>query len=136
MSIEELLKPRVKVIADWPYGDHMAGDILPATDKGVIRLSKALSCNYEAYPHLFELLPWYVGQSFEDLISVKYVKVVRYVGYWRVGDIVPVEDYDCIVKSKYLHAYILKYKHAHQLSAVIPATEQDYNDFLTQSNKP
>lgn len=56
MTTEELLKPRVIVIADYPRCPHCVGDILP----GGLSLAKT-------YPRLFRVLSWYESRSAEDM---------------------------------------------------------------------
>lgn len=125
MTTEELLKPRYKVIADYPNSPHKVGELLYQSE------TTTSLTRYSDYPHLFKRLEWWEERTLDDMVSVKFVKVVNYVGYWRVGDIVPVEDY--IINNGKFHSYNLKYGKYHQPKFLLPATEQEYQEYLTQT---
>lgn len=128
MTVEELLKPRYKVIADYPKSIYKIGDILRVGGHS----EDLLYCDHSGprmrdYPHLFRKLEWWEERTLDDMVSVKFAKVIEYVGYWRVGDIVPVEDY--IINNGKFHSYKLKYGKHHQPKFLLPAIETEYLTF-------
>lgn len=92
-EIEELMKPRWKVIAGYPYCPYEIGDLVEITDLGTSfhctttrewnAFTETLddSVNYfsisvfETWLHLFKKLAWWEERSIEDL--PKYVKIVQ-----------------------------------------------------------
>lgn len=95
----------------------------------------------EKYSNLFRELHWSEKLTFDKLMSVKYVKVIEYVGYWRVGDIVKVTGYEVNTDSpdpKFISYYIGRNNgdksHPHPPKCVEPATESEYNEYIG-SNK-
>lgn len=80
---EELLKPRIEVIADYPNSPFAVGDILlfeksdsvfgwylrEGYDEGI-----CTAIMFENYPHLFRQLPWHEKRELEDM--PEYVKMV------------------------------------------------------------
>lgn len=74
---EELLKPRYKVIADWPGGDYLPGDIFtmePDEDGTMLdKIHFVFEHTCKKYPHLFKPLQWYEDRPKEEM--PQYVKV-------------------------------------------------------------
>ncbi len=136
-KVSELLKPRYKVIADYPKSEFRIGDILEAfpdpADKWLnLRLQRTHNVEAGMYPHLFQKLEWWMDRAIDDLMKVKFVKVIKYKGYWREGDIVPAE-FDLIdfaeVKTNPL-GYLLKYNHYQPVFELEPATSDQYTSFI------
>lgn len=81
LTIEELLKPRCKVIADYPKCRYKIGDILYVDDKGSAWIKHEYLFytdpveSVAKYPHLFESLPWWKDRKVEDM--PEYVKVTE-----------------------------------------------------------
>lgn len=69
MTPEELMKPRYKVIADWPgnRGLFPVGEIIAKELS-----STSLFAECDKYPHLFRKLEWWQDRQLEDF--PKYVK--------------------------------------------------------------
>lgn len=66
MSTEELLRPRYKVIAQYPFSPHPIGHIIKT----------AFGNKYfDQYPHLFKKLEWYEERNIDEM--PEYVKVVH-----------------------------------------------------------
>lgn len=146
MTPQELLKPRYKVIADYPHNRFKINDILTwienteyfgekiqvnAFGKFINEtLGSAWVDHPEHFPTIFKQLEWWQERTIEQLQAVKFVKVIKYVGYWREGDIVPTEGFriGSLEKSK-PYGYVLKYNHWHPIFNVIPATEEEYKQF-------
>lgn len=68
LSKEQLLKPRYKVIADYPKSLYKVGDILDAG----WRSEDCIYCDTEGprwrhYPHLFKPLQWWEERKVEDM---------------------------------------------------------------------
>jgi len=68
MTTEELLKPRYKVIADYPKSLYHVGDILNAG----WRSEDLIYCDHDGprwrdYPHLFKKLEWWEDRKIEDM---------------------------------------------------------------------
>lgn len=120
MTVEQMLLQKYQVIADYPGSNYNVGEIVTAYH----------SDEYKNYPSVFKHLKWYKGIPIEEMAKIKYAKVVEYVGYWRVGDIVEVIDY-VIEKKPFLHIseLVLKGKYKHSVDKIIPATEEDYIKF-------
>jgi hypothetical protein len=64
MSIEDLLKPRYKVIADYPNTPFKVGEILQRKEGDWLN-DKGWSKLYEPYPHLFKKLEWWEDRKLE-----------------------------------------------------------------------
>jgi hypothetical protein len=63
MTTEELMKPRWKVIAEWPHmTTYWIGRIIMHGQMGV-----ETQINYDKYPHIFQKLEWYEEISIEDM---------------------------------------------------------------------
>jgi len=137
MTTEDLLKPRYKVIADYPESCFKIEEILqPTNTNGVddyYYYPREYRCNeisisLNRYPNIFKKLEWWEDRSIEVLRSVKFVKVIEYQGYWRVGDIVP---------SKFVYqedkpfGYNLGQwnDHFHPVYKILPSTQQEYETF-------
>lgn len=71
-SVEELLLPRYKVIADYPGTQYSVGEILPVI--GTEMYIKGRTEFLSSYPHLFQPLPWWSDREVEDM--PEYVKVI------------------------------------------------------------
>jgi hypothetical protein len=114
MNIETLLEPRIQVISDYPGSPHLVGDILPGEWR-------------KEYAAIFRAVNWWEHRTLEQLRAIKYMKVVEYVGYWVVGDVVPVQSMK--IEGGILMGFYLT-NHLHPPSAVKPATQKQYEEFL------
>lgn len=142
MTIENLLKPRYKVIATMPFGKFEVGDILlnlkcttrPDQKEGEYiwmvvggrfggkSVGIPMIKDPEKYPHLFQKLQWW--QYREDSDMPKYVK---WTSTERKGMIQKsifnrdkneiLLDGDCMTYTSWI-------------VALWPATEQEYNDYI------
>jgi len=63
MTVEELLRPRFEVIADYPESPYPVGEIIERTGKTTF---------FEKYPAIFKPLPWWSHRKIEDM--PEYVK--------------------------------------------------------------
>jgi hypothetical protein len=140
MSIEYLLKPRYKVIADWPRPgkyDSLIGAIytLPdlreemdnPTDKILANHKEDWCGYYDHYPHLFKKLEWWEERKPEEMPG--------YVKYAGTGEIRKVDYFDLEATSSWFmfldgnnHPYcpsgsVLENDHW------LAATEQEYTEY-------
>ena len=65
MSIEDLLKPRYKVIAEYPDSSYTVGHIIHEADnlEGATFFTKRV----HKYPHIFQKLEWWQDRKIEDM---------------------------------------------------------------------
>ncbi len=85
MTVEDLMKPRYKVIAVFPRCWHSIGKILNADKDGYFEIwqDEFMDIHYiDAFPHLFRKLEWYEERAIEDM--PEYVKL-----FYDYGDKIP-----------------------------------------------
>lgn len=122
MTTNELMAVRYKVIADYPKSNFKIGEILECEDM----VTEAYLGNpmYKMYPHLFKKLEWWQERGVDVLKQVKFVKVVKYRGYWLVGDIVPAK---LKIDDEFVPiGYYLRGQHYQPVFELEPATESEY----------
>ena len=121
----EWLIPRYKVIADFPKSIFKVGTIIK-TDKINEDL---IYCDTDGarmrdYPAIFKKMEWWEDRTPEEWATLKKVKVIRYVGYWREGDIVDVERFYFAFpgyKETGRYGVLLKFNHFQTFDTVEPA---------------
>lgn len=119
-SIEKLLEPRYKVIADYPKSIHSVGDVINAALHGGLLYCDTNGPKMADYPHLFKKLEWWEERSKEELLTVKYVRPTTKNGtLLKVAD--PSENFrtwhiDGEVEFRFLTT-----------GRYIPVTEEEYN---------
>lgn len=143
MTKDELLKPRWKVIADYPYCPYQIGDMVEVSDLGIhfhctttkvynsFNAEMENQVNYfsieliKNFPHLFRELHWSEDREISDL--PKYVKGVD--GYYKgkTFKIAHLSQNGRIwhVDNEIEHQTFLRWA-----TDFIPADESDYNDYL------
>ena len=139
MSIEKLRHPRYKVIADYPNPTNTPyvfkkGEVVQFDDEESVLLWKEPSSDgtryhpesFERYPAIFKELKWFEERTLDELMSVNYVRITIYTGYWRVGDVVNVTDYKIDTKNKKLELYILDGTQQSIPERCEPATFDEY----------
>ena len=108
MTVEELLKPRWKVIADYPKSQFKVGEIIESK-------TGFLYC-FEDYPHLFQPLQWWEERKLEDM--------PEYVNY--NGGIYKVESPLTIIDGYiYTEGAVIEC----QLKLSLPATISEYESY-------
>ena len=120
MTVEELLMPRYKVIADYPNTPYGLNQVLT---KREIRFGMG-SLSPENYPAIFRKLNWWEERKVEDMPD--YVK-------WDVG-IYP--TWKKIMKVDKWNSNG-SFDHENVTISVIncfPATEQQYNDYINSKS--
>jgi hypothetical protein len=139
MTVEELLIPRYKVIADFPGNEWEVGVVFEKLDKTAGWLSPCFNINIgmrietaEKYPHLFRKLEWWEERDF-DLTGM----------YIRVGDKDKPHEYYKLVEKVEYRGFELwgmidptGHKHYYPLNETFPATEKEYNDYIKQKQTP
>jgi len=105
MTVEELLMPRYKVIADYPSSPYYVGEIKD-------RLGDNVAAHFAKYPHLFRKLNWWEERKVEDM--PEYVKYHNGSISLLTKDMI---DAGGIVLEDYL-----------------PTTEQQYNDYINSKS--
>lgn len=125
MTVEELLKPRYKVIALWPHSEkdgwvlNRVYDVTGIGELGESQLNK--------FPHLFKPLQWYHDRTRGEIELVEYVKwvqskkgIIGKVIEWRQGHL----GWECRVEG-YPGAW------NPSESNLTPATKEEYETFKT-----
>jgi hypothetical protein len=126
MNTEELMKPRYKVIADYPRSDYKIGEIINCAEED--------AKHFGTWPHLFSRLEWWQNRTIEELSGVKYVRVMKYRGYWREGDVVKVTGFDGGSLARSVPTgYYLDTTHYQPVFELSPATEEEYLAYKNQS---
>lgn len=130
IDVKKLLEPRYMLINEYPGFSGKKGDIFN---------EKELSTSQLSYKNIFDKIKWYVGREtdWNILLNIKYVKVIKYVGYYEEGAFVHV-DFVTFKSQKAgefeFGAFNLGERgmgsgHPHPLDKVIPATEKEYLDY-------
>ncbi len=138
-DVKDLMKPRYKVIAPYPYCPYEIGDLVEISDLGtnfhctttrewnVFTEENESQVNYfsidilDTWSHLFKKLEWWEERSIEEMPM--YVKALRDTMKFNEGEVLKVLNwYDypqaCIFHNNY-HAQVLT-----------PSTESEYNEYL------
>jgi hypothetical protein len=86
MNKKMLLKPRYKVIADWPrMTTYWIGRIFEVSQMGM-----ETQIPYHKYPHLFKKLEWWEERDEKDMpeyVKAKYSFHVAFIGYFEENQI-------------------------------------------------
>jgi len=123
MTVEELLLPRYKVIADYPDCPYVVGVIIHCEidPEGGNYLNVADYWVYhpEKYPHIFQPLQWWEERKLEDM--------PEYVNY--NGGIYKVESPLTIIDGYiYTEGAVIEC----QLKLSLPATISEYESFINK----
>jgi hypothetical protein len=127
-NIQELLKPRYKVIEDYPFSDCKLGEIFTEG-----KLEAAFFNNLSKYPHLFRKLEWWEERDEKDMpeylrttehgekfVQPGIMKVMYYTGKGGIKDHVRLDTGTD--------------ETAGTLFWFLPATKAEYEAFKQQSN--
>lgn len=126
-------KLRYELIFDYPNRFFDIGSILDAFEfEGKITLDKDNSIRPDRYPSHFKKLRWHDHRTIEQLLSIKYMKVVSGSSYYGVGDIVEVSEVmynnPTVVGGRDNLLFNLK-GHFFNVSQLQPATKKEHDDF-------
>lgn len=120
LSVEELLKPRYKVIADYPNSRLRNGQILNIEgDENDID-------GFAKYPHLFQKLEWWEERSF-DLAGM----------YIRAGELAKRHIYYKLKRSDRYGFWEMTsrgYDYYYPINGCYPATKEEYDQFINTQN--
>lgn len=135
MTVDELLKPRYKCIAQYPDSPYDVGQIMCITNKDghMIYMWSDSKGDYEKYeiffkeyPHLFKPLQFYHDRTREEIELVEYVKwaesqkgIIGKVIEWRQGHL----GWECRVKD-YPGAW------NPSESSLLIATKEEYDTYI------
>jgi hypothetical protein len=137
LTVEELLMPRRKVIADYPGCEFEIGQIITFTHKSDFftgsmdwvseftktKDGKVQFCikKIEPYPHLFQPLPWWSDRKVEDM--PEYIK-------FESGEVVRVINF----KDNFFR--VEGYRYSMDATFFKPSTLAEYEAYNQQQNKP
>lgn len=135
LTKEELLRPRIKVIAPYPNMPYKLGEIVYRDEGTLIGTYQydykartelfTPGCNlFDDYPHLFKRLEWWEEREESEL--------PKYVNYNGAGIIKEVKIWYRF-KAAYVNAHCTD-GFSHSARVIIPATEQEYLEYI--KNKP
>lgn len=116
--VQELLKPRYKVVALWPSTDFVLGQIITNLGESAIRY-------YDEWPHLFKKLEWWRGRKIEEM--PEYLKLRGQ--NWVFKPIKYLLPFEVICPDEETKTF------THQLQNFIPATETEYLSYLKTKSK-
>lgn len=139
MTVEELLRPRYKVIADYPNSEFEVGTIINfpnkrdyytgndewesefVRDKNQGGQFKFCIKKIEPFPHLFKKLEWWEDRAIEDMPEyVRFKERVLKVSRW-LSDIEDVENGWCELVERGYDCHT---------SHLLPATESEYTNYI------
>ena len=142
MKVEELLMPRIEVIADYPSSPYYVGEIKD-------RLGDNVAAHFAKYPHLFRKLNWWEERKVEDM--PEYVKVIANGCSFNAGTILKANnwgvypdegnnfgnegDYYCLlITTEESSTHDKGEEVKMNMRNVLPATEQEYNDYINSNS--
>lgn len=135
MTIEELLKPRYKVIADYPFNPYPVGDVMDrnATMKNFLVAETGQYAHFipisemDKMPHLFKKLEWWEERKLEEM--PEYLSCQSPDFRFKKGDLIKVDKwvesfgptlrfYSCSTDKITLHPHLY-----------LPATREEYEAY-------
>lgn len=139
LTTEELLRPRYKVIADFPGCSYEVDTVLYVDQSGELysptagysrTVTKVMQCDAEKYPAYIQPLPWWSDREISDM--PEYVKLVIYgknsfvhkVEGWVGNNAHGTPMYD--FKNR------VGYVSPRSVTDLLPATLADYDEYLQQ----
>lgn len=133
MHHSDWFKLRYESTRDYPNRVHDIGSILDAFEfEGNTTLDKYPSINPKSYPDHFRKLRWWEHRTIEQLLTIKYAKVVSGSNYYGRGDVVEVIDFmynnPTIVGGKDTPMFNLQ-GHHFVASQIEPATQKEHEEF-------
>lgn len=134
LSNEELLKPRYKVIADYPFNSHTIGEIIidPADDD-YSQANPNKSWPLLSLPHLFKPLQWWEERGFADL--------PEYVKHNPDSSLQSINGSAAVFKATWLESPECRYwvnigdENTIHADHIIPATESEYTAYQSTQTK-
>lgn len=125
MSIEDLLKDRYKVIADYPDSVYYVGQVLTHIENE--NWNEFIDERASKYPHLFKKLSWWEERDLEDL--PEYIRFYEPLPErFKIGKI---EEWRRGLKSPIVKVdFEICYRELSILDK--PATKEEYESYLKQ----
>jgi len=145
MTMEQLLAPRFKVKDKYPGMemepfrlDQIITLTKHETDGWIHIPIKHIPGSYmrigffEAFPNIFEPLPWWKERKVEDM--PRYVRSIKqeYQYGIEIGKVIKVKEW--VLLSKTMYVIQSKTREYHP-SCFVPASKEDYNDYLQTTNQ-
>jgi hypothetical protein len=122
MTIEELLKPRYKVISTYPLSDFKVGQIIESESWGVSIDAYYIEFSFLNYPKIFQELKWWEERQIEYL--PKYLKIddsIRKVIKWDLA-------WDKVIVTN----LISQEERRNYIGIYTPLSEEEYLQFTNQ----
>lgn len=138
MTVQELLKPRYKLIADYPNSEFRVGDVLefksiyPYSGYALLFGSdKIISTEYlDDFKHLFKKLEWWDERKVEEM--PEYVKMTAYIKPITNNDENLELEKGQIVKPEKWGLNSFEISHwVFSASLAVPAAEEEYLQYLS-----
>lgn len=123
LSVEELLKPRYKVIADFPWSIYKIGDII---NSDILAIGARYRNGLNNFPAIFKKLEWYEDREYKELPQfIRHSPTPDDIHFFKVEN-----WYSNPNTSQIAGVYV---ENGHRLFIIDcqPATEKD---FINQSN--
>lgn len=133
LSPSDFLKPRFEFIKDYPDAPFLVGAILDAYEhEGRLFLIEAGNLEPTLFPFNFRKLRWHDHRTLEQLLSIKYMKIISGSDYYGVGDIVEVLHFmynnATYVGGRDSILFNLK-GHFFNITQLQPATKDEHDEF-------
>jgi hypothetical protein len=134
-TIEDLLKPRIKIIALWPIcrsHNNMAdqpkvGQVFKVAPDGSISSNAITVLNVDKYPHLFEKLSWWEEMDLSEF--PEYVKPNPEKEFMKTENWIYKANWIMSVNGPAHRVNQWNFIHAENL---LPCTESDYLTYTSQ----
>lgn len=129
MTPEELLKPRYRVIADYPNSGYDIGDILTPDREYWSKENSIRLCaeDVSQYPHLFQKLEWWQERKPEEM--PEYVKLMMGEAVGYVHKVEKWKGVNCNGQPLYLYYNRVNFLSTACVSETLPATADEYNHY-------
>lgn len=139
MSIEELLKIRYKVVADYPKTNYAIGDIIECEDEA--------DCTLSMWPHLFKKLEWWEERDlYKEEVEKEVIEAIPYLksnGKLHGNAVYKVERFIAFnfgymsgVRDAFVSTEQDQYgKTTFELRWFEPATEEEYNNYKANAKQ-
>jgi hypothetical protein len=122
MTVEELLKPRWQVIADYPGSDYHIGEILDLDWGWVGNDEIGFKHHISHYHNLFKKLEWWEERAGEDFLELKFSKTIAGNSVRKV-----------LRLELHWNKILLDGGKVKPISHWLPATEEEYRAFNVES---
>lgn len=151
LSVDELLRPRYKVIADYFYNPYKIGDIITVLydDRSVHLTTTSYRDEFgetveqnnffnpkrlEDFPHLFKPLSWWEDRHYKDVEAVKHIKNTKTNKVYEVEHYGAMFGYMSGVRDNFTPKRTENWPDGSiELAAYhVPITEAEYNAYINK----